>query len=285
MLTFNPDNFGSASSFDDGVLLFQTRVAGQARTCGVVAREELIHRPVTFQEIANLRHRAHHNLSASARGKVALLRADGLHTFQTDLDGKVASVWCGNATAAGAVVLGAPTLTVHGPDGRRCEVEVAVAGKSIGQRWILDEEDSLQEARWRGRPVVQMNALNRYAIVGELPPEISPENARKELVGDALGAKLIVITTSPAGPVARFFNSNGEHGSLPQTGIASLAIAKARCTWLAALFSLDRVAYRAGTFLRIEALPRVQRCGSNRIQIALPPTEVDLGTAIQGAQL
>lgn len=251
-------------------LYFQTSIAGQARTCGVLTWG-LDPNACNARALAAF---AHHNINATARGKWANIRAAGGDVFQLGLDGAIARAACGHATAALAIGLGQASFRVEGPAGRVVDVAARANGSCVSQIWLLDKGD-IAQVTWHGRPVVRINALNSYAIVGgDLPPGISPEQARQELCGDALTTKLMLITGSTEGAFAQFFNSNGAHGSAPMTGLASLEIARSRIPWLADLLVDGRISYRSGDRIRTDLLPLAEEAAGDRVRITLPSTEV-----------
>lgn len=255
-------------------LLFQTSVAGRPRTCGVIITDDP-ESPRWLRSHPWLVNLAHHNPDATARGKVVILRWGEAQVFQNSMDGVLTPAFCGNAVAAAAVALGRSVFNVRGFENRRCEVEVRTVDRRVTQSWLIKDRP-FTDAAWRGRPVVIMDALNHYAIVGGLPEGVSGEQARRELAGTAPNAKLAVIHTTGRGPLATFYNSNGQHGAVPATGWATLGIARARCRWLADLIPEGCVSYHADDTVRIETLPVAAPAGSGHLRIAMPEVEVDL---------
>lgn len=258
------------------LLLFQTSIAGNPRTCGVLTWG-LDPNACNARAIVPF---AHHNMNATARGKWANIREGRGDVFQLGLDGAIARAACGHATAALAIALGQASFRVEGPAGRVIDVAARVTGSCVSQTWLLNKAD-IAQVTWRGRPVVRIDALNSYAIVGgDLPPGMSPEQARQELVGDALATKLVLISGSTEGAFAQFFNSNGAHGAAPMTGLASLAIARSRIPWLADLLVDGRIRYRAGDRILTDFLPLAEEVAGGRVRITLPSTEVTFRPAL-----
>ncbi|MFA6116364.1 MAG: hypothetical protein WC729_20375 [Sphingomonas sp.] len=263
---------------------FQTFMHGRPRTCGVVLDIRDTVRAPERAEIGALCARSMHNPAATASGKIALLAADGIHVFQADARQSVRRVWCGNAVAAALAVeaSAAARLEVHGPAGRRCTVESRCSGPSIQQTWTFEGSPRIIDREWRGLRVAIVGFLNRYAIVeGPLPDGVTPSEARLELVGASLDAKLAVVDPGRT-DVVSFHNAAGEHGAAPLTGLATLGLARLRCSWLAMLLARGSIRHLEGGRRHTQALPRILTSPQGCLRIVMPGLEVALN--VPGAE-
>jgi hypothetical protein len=108
------------------------------------------------------------------------------------------------------------------------------------------------------------------------PPGSPPEAARRELLGPSDSGKLAVISPGPDGTIVRFYNSNGRHGAVPQTGIASIALAARSLGWLGECFADGHIRYFNADGIRSEPLPLVAEQRSGLMSITLAGIEVTL---------
>ena len=175
---------------------------------------------------------------ATAKGKVFKLHRneDGTSAYEVfQVCGSNAeSCFCGNASAAvGAVLgnlLGSRTVVAHVQNGavtheinfelhpRREGNDVAQTWKVTGVRGVLHE--SFDE---RGSVSIGVNFLNEYQIKLLTKPQQHDGDSVK-ITQTAGKAAVVDPFTTP--PTVRFYNCNGRHGSAPQTGLVTLAIAR-----------------------------------------------------------
>lgn len=260
----------------DSVCKFLTRRKGKPLTFGIVIdqRGGEDHSAAGLRGLALM---ANRHPGSCAYGKVVLLRDRAIHSFQALANGDLLPAFCGNSTAAAIACLGvegAVRTRVVG-NGSECEVEAQVVGDEVIQTWMVRAERP-RERRWRGRRVLTLSTLNDYAIVeGALPVGTTATTARRELLGNAMG-KLAILAQGPGGqPTVEFYNSNGRHGAVPQTGAATIALACRYSPWLRAHFPDNRLTYISAGRSVSAALPFVIESGP-RISIALPATEISI---------
>jgi hypothetical protein len=259
----------------DIICTFLTRKAGKPLTFGLLIdqRGGPDHPPEGLRTLALM---ANRHPGACAYGKIVLLRDSGLYTFQAMANGDTLPAWCGNSTAAALCRLGddgAVRTRVYGESARACTVSAQVRAEEVSQRWIVPA-DPPTERRWRGRRVLCLGTLNSYAIVqGGLPAGVSPETARRELTG---AGKLAVIGGVEDKAVVRFYNANGRHGAVPQTGAASIALAMRHSAWLRDCFPGGRLTYLNGEGTKTAELPPVSQVSEGSVAIEMPTTEVVL---------
>lgn len=259
----------------DVVNLFQTVVAGEPRTCGVLctATSTACAAATPYEVLAPL---AHHNPASAAGGKVAVLVGREVQVFQVQRDRPAARAWCGNAVAAAAMSFGRQhiNLMVLGPNETMAEVEARVSGAKVRQTWTLPVSEA-RDLRWRGTRAAVITALNDYAIVlGPIAGAEDAELLRRRMAGDGLTAKLVVVTPGEGATFVEFFNSNGRHGAIPLTGLATLALAERDLPWLREALGAGRVAYRTPGGVRVETLPAIEPVAAGRVRFALPGVEV-----------
>lgn len=222
---------------------------------------------------------AAHRPNAAAYGKVAVVRHDGIAVYQADPARGIAPAFCGNATAAAMRFVnadGESRNAVRGAAGVDYEVSAHIRGRAVSQTWIVPPAN-IQERMWRGRRALIVEMLNQYAlVVGPLPDGISAETARLELLGPGLAAKLAVVADASRTPVVEFYNANGRHGAVPQTGVASVALAARSVPWFADLFGDRRIEYRTRGGSAVVDLPAVSPTRDGRLAISMPTVAVDL---------
>jgi hypothetical protein len=257
---------------------FLTRVERETRTVGIVLqRPERCARDFAGLNFAWLTEIATGSVDATARGKVAHVGADGAIVLQTMPGATPKVVRCGNATAAVALLSGnrRGSFVLHGPDARCILVSFVVSNRQVSQSWRFSPT-ACAEIAWHGRTVLRCNLLNNYAVVhGPLPAGTTPEMARRELAGADLGAKLAVLTKSSAGPVeVAFYNAGGAHGSLPQTGIATIGLLRKLSSSIAALVASGTVAYRTKSGLVTAPLPEIHVEADGSVAVQMPAVEV-----------
>ncbi len=254
---------------------FLTHDGGRPLTRGVVIdrrHEPLDARPIDMRGAALMAAGA---VDACAYGKVVVLDQQGISTFQATAEGATAPVFCGNSTAAAIVCLGAADslrIKLHGVASAPYDVDARITGPLVSQTWMVPPAMA-REREWNGLRAVFLPALNDYAIVfGELPDDMPPETARRELLGVDPACKLAVV--SHHGMVS-FYNSNGRHGGAPQTGLATIALAKHSVPWLAEIFVEGFVSHRTAAGVLRARLPTTVRVG-DRIAVEMPSVSVDI---------
>ncbi len=254
---------------------FVTRHDNRPHTCGIVVDGR--DGEGAFSDYAALS-RAAHAPGAAAYGKVAIIRRDGIAAFQVGKGKALAPAFCGNATAAALLFLtgGREAQTRVIGAGAQHEVHARIDGQQVDQTWLLDE-GGVEERTWEGRRVVVLSTLNPYAlIVGGLPDGVGADAARRQLLGPGLTAKLAVVDGDGEAPIVDFYNANGRHGGVPQTGLASIALAARRVAWFAALFPGRRALHRTHAGLVPRDVPEAEATADGRIAIAMPRVAVDL---------
>ena len=100
--------------------------------------------------------------------------------------------------------------------------------------------------------------------------------ARRELLGTALGGKLAILDHRAGMPIVEFYNSNGRHGAVPQTGLATIALAARSTGELNAWFADGNLVYRSGGHVLKTRLPEVSDTPCGRLSIAIPRISVSL---------
>jgi hypothetical protein len=262
---------------------FLTHCGGTPRTYGLVVDRRWECSEQAIRGLGELGGLANDHPGACAFGKIVVLAAEGVLTFQATAAGKVWPAFCGNSTAAAIACLGGRRhrqITLHGVGSGPYKVSARLAGNAILQTWFLPPSN-ISERRWRGRAVAFLQALNSYAIVrGDLPDGMSPEAARRELLGPCDNGKLAVISSSGEGTIVRFYNSNGRHGAVPQTGVASIALAARSFGWLGECFADGHIRYANGDDIRRERLPLVAEGRSGSLSVTLAAIEVRLSPLI-----
>ena len=247
-------------------------------TYGIVADRRDAVADMTAQEFRDLALGANRDASACAYGKVAIIGPGGISTFQTNVKGDVSPVFCGNSTAAAIGRLGVAgdmVTKVHGVALEPYEVAAHADGDRVTQTWMVPPAP-VEERSWRGRTVLLIRALNDYAILlGPLPSGISPEAARRELLGPDHASKLAVIDAAAEIPVVAFYNSNGKHGGAPQTGVATIALAARSVPWLDRLFADGSLTYSMQDGARTCPLPAMSAAG-DRLAVVMPCVAVSL---------
>jgi hypothetical protein len=269
---------------------FLTRVDGRPRTFGCsIVRPKHRASELDGLDLARLAAAAVGPADAAARGKVAILGRDDACVLQTAPGTAPVLVWCGHATSALALQSAirkdskAGVIRLVGPGRRTARVSFSTAGRRVSQTWRLPAP-SYAEDRWRERIVLRMDALNPYAIVlGPLPAGVTPEGARRELVGSALGAKLAIVAKRPTGPAeVTFHNAGGTHGAAPMTGLATLAILSGLSSSLAD-FVLDRtITYQSQSGPVTTSLPDIRIEADGSVAISMPSVEVRLSPILLG---
>lgn len=257
---------------------FQTYIGGAPRTCGVIGTSLSPGTALTAAQLQSLAPYADYNPMATARGKVVALQAEAVAVFQTGAGAHLEPVWCGHGTAPAAMVLAgtsACTFTAIGPDNSTCAVDACVRDDVIEQIWTVPAP-SITASVWKGRPVLHLSALNPYAVLlGPLPAGTAIEQARHELAGAALGAKLVVVTPGSI-PFLQFANSNGIHGAAPLTGLATIALALGCGTWLDDVIDQHVVGYNTPDGIVIESLPITSPAGKGSMVVEMPAVRVVL---------
>jgi hypothetical protein len=267
---------GNSTSF------FLTHQRGCPLTFGVVVDRRGEPRELLRDGLAEQARAANRNPGACAFGKVAVLADDGIHTFQANTQGDILPVFCGNSTAAAILRLGKQSFddTVHGMADRPYRVEARIEDDRVGQRWHLADRP-INERIWRGRQVVTLDHFNDYAIVvGDLPEGVTPDAARCELLGPGHASKLAIIEGDAASLSIEFHNANGRHGAVPQTGVASLALAAHAVPEIARRLSERAVPFMTAFGPSEAALPSVARLDGGCIALDMPQITVDLDPAL-----
>jgi len=262
------------------VCTFLTHQNGRPLTSGVVADLRTVggteSNDASARELVVF---ANRHPGACAYGKVVLLRQEGIFTYQATASGDAVPVFCGNSTAAALSFLGiasAVETRIHGRATIPYQISARAVGDKVTQRWIVPSVAS--EARnWRGMRVLLLPTLNDYAIVlGRLPLDVSAQMARDELLGSAEAGKLAVVCETPSGPVVEFYNGNGRHGAVPQTGAATISLAIRSNPCLGHYFPNGRLTYLTKKGRRKAQLPAVSDTKCGRLAVEMPPISVRL---------
>ena len=261
----------------NSIYRFLTQYDGRPRTYGVVVdrrRQDGGQPALDLDDLATL---ANDHPGVCAFGKIAVLTDEGIHTFQVGRQGENSGVFCGNSTAAALACLigdGEMRTALFGMADAPYEVSAQMIDGTIAQTWTLPA-CPIDERDWRGRRAVALRALNNYVMVlGDLPPGICPEAARHELLGPGVGGKLAVITDEAEAATVHFYNSNGRHGAVPQTGIASIALAAREIGWLGERFADGFLTYIADGEAHRAALPSITNGEDGRLHLRMPEIEV-----------
>lgn len=267
----------------NAVFRFLTHEEGKPRTYGVIVDQR--HEP-SFPDLGAIRElgaMANDYSGVCAFGKVAVLRRDGVYTYQVTQKGDSFPAYCGNSTAAAIASLGTDSevIALFGPATTPYEVSPRIVGNSISQKWILPP-GHVAGREWRGRRALFLRTLNHYAIVFDgLPEDVSPEDARKELLGPNIVGKLAVISGSENCRTVRFFNSNGEHGAAPQTGLAALALAARSPAWQGERIPGGGITCLVDKAPQLIRLPLICDVSSGLIELNMPTIDVVLDPSIR----
>ena len=265
---------------------FLTHVGGCARTTGLAAyRPTRGAHDLEGLDFDFLGEAAAAQADAAAHGKVAHAGRDGVLVLQTMPRAALEVVWCGNATAAVALMSRRKSgcIGLCGPAGKSAFVSFSTMGATVEQFWTLPSPVYIEE-RWCGRIVLRCDALNPYAVIfGSLPQGMTPEEARRQLVGPELGTKLAIVTTRPTGQAqVSFHNAGGAHGAAPMTGVATLAIL-ARLSPLMARFIPDgTVTYETKGGPVTTLLPDMRIEANGSVTITMPTVGVRLSPVLLG---
>jgi len=260
------------------VFQFLTHDGGFPLTSGFVVDQRADPAPAPLEAVLDLAKLANRPANACAFGKIALISADGISTFQSLPDNRLTPSFCGNSTAAAVHCMAAAgedvISRVHGASSISYSLTASIDKDIIRQSWLLPAP-VVEEIEWHGRRVLLLRSLNDYAIVlGDIPAGMSPEMARTELLGLGGCTKLAVVTDGGNLPSVQFYNSNGQHGAVPQTGLASLALAS-RCTpRLADVLSDGFVSYLTTAGIQKAALPELDQSGSDNLTLTIGPISV-----------
>lgn len=264
-------------------------VDGDLRTSGIaVCRPRRRATDLKGLDLAQLTAAAAWQPEAAATGKLLVLGQDGAAVFQTKSGRRPELAWCGNITAAVARLLGADRVafSVFGPGGGIIDVVQTRDDARVEQAWAAPALQ-VRHVRWRGLSALISEGLNTYAVViGEIPAGVSLEQARHELVGDRLSAKLAVV--SPRGgeaPMVVFFNGHGRHGAAPATGMAQLSMLGRISPALGHLLKGGLVTFVTKSGPQTVALPKALTMGEGVLTILMPPVDVEISTrAAAGAR-
>jgi hypothetical protein len=258
---------------------FMTHVDRFPLTTGIVVDRRGRHDLTPGAGLADLAVLANADRQACAYGKIAVIADDGIHAFQVMHDGRQSPAFCGNSTAAAIACmdLASDLLTrVHGPSSNAYSVSARASRDGVSQAWFL-QQPVVEEIDWCDRKVLLVRALNDYAIVvGELPDSHCPEQARTQLLGQAGCGKLAVVETGVHAPMVRFFNTNGQHGAAPQTGLASIALAAMTVDWFGEAFADRRVGFMTRNGLRTVGLPVLRKAGMGLHELEIAPITVEV---------
>jgi hypothetical protein len=259
---------------------FSTFLQGLLRTCGLVlTRPGRRAADLSGLDVAALTALAAGVPGAPAGGKLLMIGSDGGAVFQTKPGLAPELVFCANGAPAFLMAqdTARATFDMFGPAGKVVRVAQRRRGPGIAQTWALPGFE-FSEHGWRGRRVLKTDALNSYAVLLEgLPPGIDPHQARRELVGDALTAKLAVITTGAAGGAqVAFYNAHGRHGAAPATGLAVIAVLSERSPPVARALSGGLLTYvtSAGPFSA--PLLGVEASRNGAVTVTMPTVETRL---------
>jgi len=193
------------------VALFATRNhTGAIRTSGVVVVATSI---VEAESSASLVAHLAAVIPADATGKVAVVvpgRRPQVVVFQNCVDGRPRLAWCGNAVAAAGAFIKAEALDVHGPGGRRVDVELAPDCQLWRMRGALPQPCRYTLAN--GTDLWITGVFNQYvAVVHPTPAPAAHDNG-----------KCVVIDLSGHPPAVVFHTTLGGRQAAPLTGLAEL---------------------------------------------------------------
>jgi len=258
---------------------FVTHVGGFPLTTGIVADRRGGMDILPDAGLADLADLANADTQACAYGKIAAIADDGIQAFQVMPDGRLSPAFCGNSTAAAiaCIDLSSDLITrVPGPGSNAYSISATMRDGAVGQTWFLPQP-VVEEIDWQGRRVVLVRALNDYAIVMDrLPEGVCPDEARTQLLGQAGCGKLAIVESAAEAPLVRFFNSNGQHGAAPQTGLASIALAAMAVDWFGQAFLGRRISFMTKAGLRTVDLPGLRKAGHGTQEVEFAPIAVDL---------
>jgi len=261
------------------ICTFLTHERGDPLTFGLIADRREADPDSRDAMLRDMAVGAAQNPGACAYGKIVLIEPQGICTFQATTGGDVVPAFCGNSTAAALSLLGdgcEKSARVYGTAPMPYDITASVTGEEVMQCWTVPPT-STEERVWRGLPVLLTSILNDYAIViGRLPLDVSAGMAREELLGAGTAGKLAVVRESESGTIVEFYNTNGRHGAVPQTGAATISLAIRSKPWLGDHFSNGRVTYLTANGRRTTDLPVVSETRCGRLAIALPTISVRL---------
>lgn len=259
--------------------LFHTGQRGALRTFGVLlyqprhSADDLPAADVAFYARAALA-----RPDAAARGKVAVLAADGLLVLQADAHGGLRPALCGNATAAAVLMLPQPRgqLTLIAPNGSRCIAEFSRSGGFVTQNWLI-AAPTVAAFTWRGRTCVRIEGLNSYVVVtGDLPDDLPPEDCMAELTSGRPNAKMAVLARGATRAEVVFYNTSGRHGAAPFTGLANLAIAARVVPEVTRELNGPTVTFQTAQGPETRPMPRIEPAPGGFLRVALPKVEARL---------
>jgi hypothetical protein len=293
-----------------GVLLqvypFETRRGGEARSCpprtvghtavALAGGDRRLDWATPAEAVALCRRAPEERRSAdAATGKVVFCNRLGeTHVYQADPHkGTAALCACGNATGAAAAAL-AHTLgrsrlrhNVKLPEGRvemtATARRIAVGGYRVEQAWggihlrpVAAEVGGREAAVCTGvfndylivrlRDRAELDALTVDEVLA-----LWAEGRRYGAFAEPLQSRLAAIAPGEARPCVRFFTCGRMHPGAPLTGLATLAVAAGRVSWLGAMLRGGEVEHRRG----IDALPGV-RATPRGAEIQFPTIDVVL---------
>ncbi len=261
------------------VYRFLTHEGGQPLTFGLIVDRRADSSAIAAQGLGELADSANRHPDACAFGKIAVLTREGIFTFQALSEGETVPVFCGNSTAAAIKCLSDSSeihAALHGMAGISYRARARIEGNTVTQTWTLPRE-AAEKLEWRGCRVLRLRTLNDYAIVlGRLPEGVDPNAARIELLGPCAAGKLAIVDLSVDGPIVEFHNSNGMHGAVPQTGLATIALAARSTGWLRDIFSNGRIRYRTRTGPRQMSMPGIAQDASGGLALSMRGIAVSL---------
>jgi hypothetical protein len=238
---------------------------------------------VEIQALARMLDPNHDNLAAAARGKLVLasFTEEEINTCCYQIQGKNADqVFCGNSTAAASALAfklraqTSPEFTFH-CNGRELRIQAEVDFEyfdryRVSQVWRTQtSEQMFQQLGTIGPKAARCTIFNDYLVVdGSAGSEVPG------LMGylSSLAAKIAIVRKVDSFASVEFFNCNGPHGASPQTGLATLAVLRARLPWLRSLLNEEEVNTPAGR----ERLPSVTELDNSTIEITVPEVSVEL---------
>jgi len=244
------------------VYTFLTHENASPRTFGLVVDQRRDGDCAFVPDIPALAQMANAQSGACAYGKIAIVTSKGIHTYQVTEGGLAEAVFCGNSTAAALKARGveqSEDLLLFGAAAGPYLLKAAIDGDNVTQSWTFPAP-AVETGEWLGRRVLFVRAVNDYAILlGGLPEATDPEAVRRDIVGSDLACKLAVVS-DPAGaptgePVVEFFNSNGQHGDAPLTGLAAFALAALSDAELNSLFPAGELRCATANGPRTVSLP------------------------------
>jgi hypothetical protein len=241
-----------------------------------------------------LRHAAEPCPPEAAKEKVVFCsRAGETLVFQADREKQSAALCaCGNASATAAALLGnrlnqrRVRQDLHLPDGRLDTASTVTPltrdSWRVQQTWI-GIRFQVQSTVLGGRQVaVCRGSFNDYLVVGlsgeaeleqfDLPEVLDLWRQARRFSGfdNPLQSRLVALAPRPGRPpFAKFYTCGRSHPGAPLTGMATLAMASGRVSWLADLLRDGTIAHRRGT----DALPAVRAAGQG-YEIGFPAIDV-----------